>query len=130
MAFTNLGAGESKLETAISYLLIAGVAASLFLEIIGILLFYHSYGHLRISENKVMFIVGDNFFSFIYGLFHGNYAQEKAIHFMVLGIIALILTPYIRLVLSVLYFAWERNVKYVAITMFVLAILTISLVLH
>ena len=60
-----LGSGESKLETGISYLLIVGVIISLILEIVGIIILYHSYGHLAISQDAGMFIQGHDFFSFI-----------------------------------------------------------------
>jgi uncharacterized membrane protein len=49
---------------------------------------------------------------------------------MTLGITTLILSPYARVVVSVLYFAWQRNIKYTLITIFVLTVLTISLALH
>ena len=60
-----LGSGESKLETTISYLLIIGVVISLFLEAIGLTLFFVSYSNLNIMENRVAFIEGGNFFSFL-----------------------------------------------------------------
>lgn len=130
MTFVNSDASASKLQTAISSLLIIGVAISLVLEIIGMVLFSYSYGDLHLSEGKAMFIRGQNFFSFIYALFQGHYPQKSAILFMTLGITTLILTPYARVVVSVLYFAWKRNIKYTLITVFVLIVLTISLALH
>jgi uncharacterized membrane protein len=130
LTFVNSDGGASKLHKAISSLLIIGVAVSLVLEIIGMVLFFYSYGHLRLLEGKAMFIRGQNFFSFIYGLFQGHYPQKSAILFMTLGITTLILTPYARVVVSVLYFAWKRNIKYTLITIFVLTVLTISLALH
>jgi uncharacterized membrane protein len=119
-----------KFERAISALLIIGVILSLILEIIGIIVFHHVYGNLDVSESGRMFIRGRNFFNFIYRLFEGEYAQGKAILIMVLGISILILTPYLRVIMSVFYFVWERNVKYTWITLFVLIILTISLIVH
>jgi uncharacterized membrane protein len=53
-----------------------------------------------------------------------------AIGLMTLGIVLLILTPYIRAVLSVIYFGSRGNLKYLVITSFVLAILTVSLLIH
>jgi uncharacterized membrane protein len=120
----------SKFERAISYLLIIGVILSLILEVIGIIVFYHVYGNLDVSESGRMFIHAKDFFNFIYRLFEGEYAQDKAIFIMVLGISILILTPYLRVIMSVFYFAWERNIKYMGITLFVLIILTISLIIH
>ena len=125
-----LGSGESKLETGISYLLISGVIVSLVLEIIGEGLLYHSYGSLAISQDATAFIHGNDFFTFVLQQFRGNHAQGPGIQLMTIGIIVLILTPYVRLVASVAYFGWEKNIKYVLITLFVLVVVTLSLALH
>lgn len=116
-----------KLEKAISTLLISGVIISLILEVLGMALFHHAYGRMDISESKVMFIHGRNYLHFFMGLFHEGGAGGKALYLMTLGIAILILTPYIRVVMSVVYFAWEKNVKYTLITLFVLILLTLSL---
>jgi uncharacterized membrane protein len=42
----------------------------------------------------------------------------------------LILTPYLRVIMSVFYFIWEKNIQYIGITLFVLIILTISVITH
>lgn len=48
-----------------------------------------------------------------------------------LGIAALMLTPYVRVLASMLYFAFiERNGKYTLFTGFVFAVLTYSLFLR
>ncbi len=130
MSINRLGGGESRLETGISYLLIAGVIVSLVLEIIGIIFFYRSYGHLAISQDARMFIQGHDFFSFIYELFQGKHVAGNAALFMTAGVMVLILTPYIRVIASVIYFGWEKNIKYVVITLFVLVVITVSLALH
>ena len=124
------GSGESKLETAISYLLSIGVIASLLLEIIGIIVFYHSSGHLAISQDPSLFIQGHDFFSFIYHQFRGNHTSNWALWLMTTGIVVLMLTPYLRVVVSVFYFARGKNARYVVITLFVLIVLTLSLALH
>ncbi len=121
---------ESSFEKTIGYLLIAGVAISTLLEIIGISAYYGSYGHLDISEERAVFLHGQNFFNFMIELFEGGYAQEKAFLFMTLGIAILILTPYVRVILSIVYFVGKRDVKYSLITLFVFVILTISLAVH
>ena len=130
MKSNNIRSDESKLETTISYLLIIGVTFSLILEIIGLILFYYSFTNLNILESEVVFIHGDNFFSFVKTLFQGENIQNNAILFMTLGSIALISTPYIRVITSVIYFAWEKNRKYLLVTLVVLVILTVSLALH
>jgi len=118
---------EPGFEKAISYVLIAGVTISLVLEVIGIILFSASYGNLNISERKDVFIRGHDFFAFLAELFHGDNRQHDGILLMALGITALILTPYVRVIMSVLHFVREKNTKYVLITLFVLILLTLSL---
>ena len=49
---------------------------------------------------------------------------------MTLGIALLILTPYARVILSVLYFIGRKDLKYILITLFVFILLTISLLFH
>jgi uncharacterized membrane protein len=122
---------ESRLETIISYLLITGVIISLCLEITGLVLFSRLYHNLYIlPDNKSLFIQGRDFFTFLYTIARGEGMANQAILFMTLGVAVLILTPYVRVVASFIYFAWERNYKYVLITAFVLVILTVSLTLH
>ncbi len=130
MKTRGLGSGDSKLETGISYLLIGGVTVSLLLEIIGVILLYRSYGSLAISQDASVFIRGSDFFTFVFQEIRGGYMQGGALQFMTAGIIVLILTPYIRLIASVLYFGWEKNIKYMLITLFVLVVVTLSLALH
>ena len=127
----NLGCGESRLETVISYLLIIGVIISMVLIVAGLIMFYSSYGHLNILlEDKSVFIHGQNFFSFLFELFTKQYALNSAISFLTLGIATLLLTVYSRVVASVIYFAWKKDIKYILITTFVLMVLTLSLALH
>jgi uncharacterized membrane protein len=118
---------EDRFDRAIGYVLITGVVISLVLETIGILVYYFSYGHFSILEERTLFIHERNFFNFIIELFEGGYASKKAIFLMSLGVVILVLTPYVRVLMSVLYFAWEKNIKYILITLFVLVLLTISL---
>jgi uncharacterized membrane protein len=126
-----LGSGESKLETTISYQLIIGVILSLALETAGIVIFYKSSGNLDILlQDKATFIHGRNFFSFLYQSFGDEPRKDTGILLMTLGVATLILTPFVRVIASALYFSWRRNIKYVFITAFVLIALTVSLALH
>jgi uncharacterized membrane protein len=118
---------EERFDRAIGYVLITGVVISLLVEAIGILLYYLSYGHFDISEERTLFIHGRNYFDFLIELFQGGSMDKKAVFLMSLGVVILILTPYVRVLMSVLYFAWEKNIKYILITLFVLVLLTISL---
>ena len=130
MNSSELGSGETRLETIISYLLIVGVLVSVILEAIGITLYYGTYGDVQVSQNQAVFISGKNFFAFIIYETQHLLGSQNALLFMTLGLIILILTPYIRAITSVIYFAWEKHYKYVLITLFVLVVLTISLALH
>ncbi len=130
MSRQDLGDGESRLDTIISYLLIIGVATSVILESIGIGLYFGAFGNTYVSLSPYVFIQGENFFAFIALQVQNLFVAENALVFMTLGIIVLILTPYVRAITSVIYFAWEKNRAYVLITLFVLIVLTISLALH
>ena len=130
MTSMELGSGESTLETIISYILIVGVIASLILEVIGITLYYGTYGNLLVSQNRAVFISGADFFTFIANQTQNLVGSQNALFFMTVGLIILILTPYVRAVTSVVYFGWERNRKYILITLSVLIVLTPSLALH
>ncbi|MBI2870029.1 MAG: DUF1634 domain-containing protein [Chloroflexi bacterium] len=119
-----------ELESAISYLLITGVAISLVLELLGGAVFYLTYGHLRVSREAGMFIQGRDFFYFLYQLAAGKLEASPALLLMISGIMVLVLTPLLRVALSVIYFARARDAKYVLFTLFVLAVLLASLALH
>jgi uncharacterized membrane protein len=124
------GSGDSRLETIISILLITGVILSLLLEVAGVIMLYREYGTLTISRSPEMFVHGRDFFTFMFQQFSGKSTEGSAIQFMIAGIIVLILTPYIRVVASAIYFGWVKNIKFVVITLFVLIVLTLSMVLH
>ena len=120
---------ESSLETAISYGLITGVIISLLLEITGIFLYYYEYGHLTISVENSMFIKGNNFFSFLFNLLQRK-VEGTSILFMTAGLVVLMLTPFFRVIMSVVYFSLGKNLKYVWLSLYVLLVLTVSLFLH
>ena len=124
------GSGEFRLETIISYILITGVLVSLILTAVG-LVFYHSYGRLDILlHDPTMFLHGQGFFNFVGGLAAGQEGQTRMVFFITLGIVILILTPYLRVLASVIYFGARKDLKYVLITLFVLVVLTLSLTFH
>ncbi|MBN1367720.1 MAG: DUF1634 domain-containing protein [Dehalococcoidales bacterium] len=120
---------ESRLETAVSYLLITGVVVSLLLEIAGVCLYLRECGSLAISQESSAYIQGQNFFSFLYS-FWNDYAGNTAVLLMIAGVVILLLTPFTRIILSAVYFGWAKNWKYVFITLFVLVVISLSLVFH
>ena len=123
------GKGDTKLEGVISYVLIIGVVTSLLFEVAGIIFFYRVYGSLAVFHESQMFLRGENFFIFLARLFSGS-SVSWPLRVITLGIAILVLTPYVRAMLSVIYFAVHRNGKYLVITLFVFTILTISLLVH
>jgi uncharacterized membrane protein len=62
--------------------------------------------------------------------FHGVTQSERGLAITQLGVIALLLTPIIRVIFSIIGFALEHDLTYVAITCVVLATLVGSLLLH
>jgi uncharacterized membrane protein len=123
------GNGPATLEGLISYILITGVVISLFLEAAGLLLFYRSSGTLAISHGRPVIVRAEDFFALLGRLFSAA-PSSWPLRLMTLGIAILILTPYMRALLSVIYFAGQRNFKYLAVTLFVVIILTVSLLVH
>jgi len=123
-------AEASKFELAISYLLISGVITSLILVGIGIVLFHFHSGQFAISDAKAVFLREPNFFYFLLELLRGGRGQDKALWLITLGIAILMLTPYMRVILSALHFIGQKDVKYTLITLFVFILLTISLTIH
>lgn len=124
----DVGNGEIRFESALSYVLIGGVILSLLLEVAGIITFYIVYRNLDITEASSVFIHGHDFFSFIYTGLSGS--SSLPIRLMLAGLVVLMLTPYSRVILSVAYFARVRDKAYILITLSVLIILTVSLILH
>jgi len=122
---------EEKLELTISYILIIGVVASVAIEVIGILGYYNSNGNLNILFQPEFALRGANFFNYsgktLFQVMSGGWTP---IQILSLGIVVLMLTPYLRVVASVVYFGMVRNAKYLIITLFVLIILTASLLVH
>ncbi len=122
---------EEKLELAISYILIIGVMVSVAIEAIGIFSYYYVNRNLSIIFQPQYSLKGADFFSYsgvtALSLIQGNWTPFQI---LALGLVLLMITPYMRVVASVIYFGAARNVKYIVITTFVLVILTASLLVH
>jgi uncharacterized membrane protein len=124
-------ASEEKLELTISCILIVGVIASVAMEAIGILGYYNSNGNLNIIFRPEFALQGADFFTYsgnaFFQVMNGGWTPLQILS---LGIIVLMMTPYVRVAASVIYFGLVRNPKYLIITLFVLIILTASLLVH
>jgi uncharacterized membrane protein len=120
---------EHDMELLVGYILLAGVLFSIVLLLTGLVWQYVRTGSLHLKY----LIAGMNYFDFLVhdlrAMFQLSGWGPRA--FIDLGIAALLFTPYIRVVSSMVFFAVEeRNWKYTAFTAFVGAVLTYSLFLR
>ena len=122
---------EEKLDWAISYILIGGVLASVVIEAFGVASYYSVYGNLDIIFRPSFAMTGTDFFSYTGKLMQQFFAGASSpTQILALGIVLLMFTPYLRGIASVIYFALAENPKYLLITLFVLIVLTASLLVH
>jgi len=125
------GKREETLDLSISYILIVGVIASVLFEIVGIFGYYYSNRDLSIVFAPDFALRGSNFFAYAAQTIQALlFRKWTSISVLAFGLVLLIITPYVRVVVSVAYFGLARNVKYLLITLFVLTTLTASLLLH
>lgn len=116
------------MELLVGYILQVGVLLSMILIAVGVAWRWLNTGTLGFDYA----ISGMNFFEFvltdIQQMVAGTFRPRL---FASLGIATLMLTPYVRVVASMLYFALvERNRKYTLFTGFVFVVLTYSLFLR
>jgi uncharacterized membrane protein len=116
------------MDTVVGSILLVGVLLSLILIVAGLVWHWALAGHLRFEYS----VTGMNLFQFVRAdlrrLASGAIHPQIAIS---TGIAVLMLTPYIRVLASVLYFGLvEHNWKYTLFTGFVLGVLTYSLFLR
>ena len=109
-------------ELLISHVLRGGVVLGAIVITVGLVAFYARYGPnppLTIAQ-----IYPHSLEQTFVGLAHG---APQAI--MVLGLLILLATPVVRVAVSIVAFALERDWTYIAITALVLAILLVSFLL-
>ena len=116
------------MEILIGYILLVGVLLSVALLAIGFIWRWERSGNLRFRYT----LVGMNFFEFVLTSLNQMASRDLRPRVMVnVGIAVLMLTPFVRVLASVFYFAFvQRNWKYTLFTGFVLGILTYSLFLR
>lgn len=120
---------ERRMELLVGYLLLAGVIASSAMLVSGIVWDVLRNGHMRLEY----LITGMNFFQFLFAdlraLFtSSNFGPRTLVN---MGISLLLLTPFIRVLASMVFFAVEeRSVKYTLFTLFVAVVLAYSLFLR
>lgn len=116
------------MEILVSYILLGGVLLSIGLILAGLAWHWVLDGNLQI----VYPIAGMNLFQFIASeLLQAGSDLLRPRLLVSLGISVLLLTPFTRVLASVIYFALaDRNLKYTLFTAFVLSVLTYSLFLR
>jgi uncharacterized membrane protein len=116
------------MDAVVGSILSAGVLFSLTLIVAGLVWHWALVGHLQFDYT----VTGMNLFQFL--LADVRRLASGAIHPQVAistGIVVLMLTPYVRVLASVLYFASiEHNLKYTLFTGFVFGVLTYHLFLR
>jgi len=119
---------EFNMEIFVGYVLLCGTLLSAALLIAGLL------WRWRVAELPELHyaIAGTNLFQFLISNLHQIRQATFHPQFLVnLGIAVLLMTPYLRVLTSMIYFAFvERNAKYTVFTGFVFAVLTYSLFLR
>lgn len=117
----NVDALTAGMESMIGYVLLGGVLLSIALIAGGLVWRWVVNGDLSFTH----FARGENLLRF----FAATILLGKRPSMLVnMGIVALMLTPYIRVLGSAFYFALvEHNRKYTAFTVFVLSVLTYTL---
>lgn len=116
------------METLIGSLLLIGVLTSLTLLVTGTVWHWFAYGNLRFHYP----IKGTNLFEFLTGSLQQIGEETFRPRLLInLGLSVLLLTPYLRVLASMLYFLIaERNGKYTLFTLVVFAVLTYTLFLR
>lgn len=116
------------MESLVGYILLTGILLSVALLAVGFVWRWLRVGNLRFEHS----IVGMNFFEFISSTLRQMASRAfRPRLFLNMGIAVLMLTPFVRVLASVFYFAFvEHNWKYTLFTAFVLSTLTYSLFLR
>jgi uncharacterized membrane protein len=116
---------QASMDTLVGTLLLIGVAISMVLIASGLVWAFARSGHAVLHYR----IIGMNFYRFAAAtgrsVARGHLTPALLVN---AGIVTLMLTPFLRVFASVLYFAGvQRNAKYTLFTLFVLVVLAWSL---
>ena len=107
-------------ELAISHVLRGGVVLSAAIILLGVIWFYLQMamtGHATLTYPHTVVEVAQEF------------TQGDPLALVALGLLVLLLTPILRVAISIIIFALERDWLYTVITLIVLLILLVSLLL-
>ncbi|MEM1986961.1 MAG: DUF1634 domain-containing protein [Candidatus Caldarchaeum sp.] len=115
-----------RLEKFLGNLLLAEVLTSLAVLTLAIFVYAVALGsEVELSES--FRVSAPTFFDYVMDLGSKGLGPEGL---MTAGLVILIFTPYSRVLTSIVYFAAERNITFLIITLFVFALLTTSLLTH
>ena len=119
---------QLEMDVLVGYILLGGVLLSMALIIAGLLWKYIQTGGVRLEYE----LAGMNLFQFVVSEIHlAAVGQIRPRLLINMGIVVLMLTPFFRVLASVVYFlAVLKNWKYMVFTLFVLLVLTGSLFLR
>ena len=113
------------MASLVGYILLGGVLTSAALMSAGLVWHWATRGPVQELSPMAATDLAQIFATFFQQLASGALQPRPLIYF---GLAVLLLTPYVRVAASALYFAVvERNMKYTVFTGFVLAVLTYSL---
>jgi uncharacterized membrane protein len=115
---------DKEMEAEIGLMLRIGVSLSAVVVSLGGILYLHSQAGL--PDYRQFHATADHLRT-VAGVFHGV-GHFDAASLIQLGLLLLIATPVARVVLCVVGFARQRDRLYVGVSIFVLAILTYSLI--
>jgi uncharacterized membrane protein len=119
---------QFEMDEIVGYVLLGGVLLSLALVATGLIWKWFATGSVALDYR----LTGMNLFEFVVSeirlALHDRVRPRLLVNF---GIIVLMLTPFVRVLASVVYFAaFLKNWKYTLFTSFVLVVLTYSLFLR
>lgn len=121
-------AKSQPMERIVGLILFSGVTLSVLLLVSGLVWQWISTGHPTFTHKLPQAHFARFMFGEIAVAFREGLGPSRLINF---GLITLMLTPYVRVVLSMIAFlVVERNLKYAVVTGFVSAVLTYSLFLQ
>lgn len=117
--------GQKKMDLLVGYLLLCGVLLSMALIVGGMIWRFIRVGQISLSQR----IAGMNLFEFVateVRIVLADHLRPRTL--IACGIAVLMLTPYMRVLASMLYFMFAlKNWKYSLFTAIVLGVLTFSL---
>ncbi|HEU5337565.1 MAG TPA: DUF1634 domain-containing protein [Terriglobales bacterium] len=119
---------QLEMDVLVGYILLGGVLLSMVLIFAGLVWKYVQTGGVRLDYE----LAGMNLFQFVVSEVHLAVLREVRPRLLVnMGIVVLMLTPFFRVLASVVYFLVVlKNWKYTVFTLFVLLVLTGSLFLR